>query len=68
VTATADAGRNATRAVPFALLAVAIAASSSSAVLVRWADAPAVSLAFWRTAAGAVLLAPAAHYATRRRA
>jgi drug/metabolite transporter (DMT)-like permease len=67
VTATADAGRNATRAVPFALLAVAIAASSSSAVLVRWADAPAVSLAFWRTAAGAVLLAPAAHYATRRR-
>lgn len=42
------------------LLAVAVLAVSSSAVLVRWADAPAVSLAFWRTAAGALLLAPLA--------
>lgn len=39
---------------------VAIIAVSSSAVLVRWADAPAEALAFWRTAGGAVILAPAA--------
>lgn len=39
---------------------VAVLAVSSSAVLVRWADAPAEALAFWRTAGGAILLAPAA--------
>jgi drug/metabolite transporter (DMT)-like permease len=47
------------------LLGVAIVATSSSAVWVRWAEAPAVSLAFWRTAAGALLLAPAAGWALR---
>jgi drug/metabolite transporter (DMT)-like permease len=35
---------------------VAVSAISSSAVLVRWADAGAVSLAFWRTAGGAAVL------------
>lgn len=39
---------------------VAVIAVSSSAVLVRWADAPAEALAFWRTAGGALILAPAA--------
>lgn len=39
---------------------VAIIAVSSSAVLVRLADAPAEALAFWRTAGGALILAPAA--------
>jgi drug/metabolite transporter (DMT)-like permease len=44
-----------------ALLVMAVAAVSSSAVLVRYAEVPAVSLAFWRTFAGAVVLAgPAA--------
>ncbi len=42
------------------LVVVAVLAVSSSAVLVRWADAPAEALAFWRTAGGAILLAPAA--------
>ena len=45
---------------------VAVLAVSSSAVLVRWADAPAEALAFWRTFGGALLLAPAAHRATVR--
>lgn len=44
------------------LLGVAIMAIASSAVLVRWAEAPAISLAFWRTLGGAVVLS------TRRRA
>ena len=39
-----------------ALLVVAITAVSSSAVLVRWADASPVALAFWRTAGGAIIL------------
>lgn len=39
---------------------IAVVAVSSSAVLVRWADAPAEALAFWRTAGGALILAPAA--------
>ena len=39
---------------------VAIVAVSSSAVLVRWAEAPSEALAFWRTAGGALILAPAA--------
>ncbi|MEL7155138.1 MAG: DMT family transporter [Actinomycetota bacterium] len=37
-------------------LTVAVLAVSSSAALVRWADAGAVSLAFWRTAGGAGVL------------
>ncbi len=47
-----------------ALVVLAVLAVSSSAVLVRWADAPAESLAFWRTAGGALILAPAARRAT----
>jgi drug/metabolite transporter (DMT)-like permease len=39
------------------VLAVAIMAISSSAVLVQWADASPIALAFWRTAGGAVVLA-----------
>lgn len=42
------------------LLLVGIAGVSSAAVLVRVADAPALVLAWWRTAAAAALLAPAA--------
>ena len=41
----------------FILLAVAIAAISSSAVLVQWADASPIALAFWRTTGGALILA-----------
>lgn len=44
----------------FAVLAIAVIAMSSSAVLVRWADASPVALAFWRTLGGALVLAPAA--------
>lgn len=43
-----------------AILAVAVLAISSSAVLILWADAPAVSVTFWRTLGGALILAPAA--------
>lgn len=39
---------------------MAILAISSSAVLVRWADTSPVTLAFWRTLGGALILAPAA--------
>lgn len=39
------------------LLAVAVLAVSSSAVLVRYADLSPVALAFWRTAGGAAVLA-----------
>ncbi len=42
------------------LLGVAIMAIASSAVLVRWAAAPAIALAFWRTVGGAIVLAPSA--------
>jgi len=45
---------------------IAVIAVSSSAVLVRWADAPAEALAFWRTAGGAIILAPAARRSTTR--
>lgn len=38
------------------VLVMAVLAISSSAVLVRWADAPAVALAFWRTLGGAAIL------------
>jgi drug/metabolite transporter (DMT)-like permease len=41
-----------------ALLALAVSAVSTAAILVRVAEAPALALAFWRNAAGAVLLAP----------
>lgn len=43
-----------------AVLAVAVLAISSSAVLVRLADASPVALAFWRTLGGALILAPSA--------
>lgn len=42
------------------LLAVAVLSIASSAVLARWASAPALALAFWRTLGGAILLGPAA--------
>ncbi|MDH3294525.1 MAG: DMT family transporter [Acidimicrobiia bacterium] len=38
------------------ILLAAIFAIASSALLVRWADAPAVALAFWRTLGGALVL------------
>jgi len=47
------------RAEPWLLLGVAILATSSSAILVRYAEgAPALALAFWRCALGALCLAP----------
>ncbi len=49
-----------------AMLILAVLAISSSAILVRWAAIPAVSLAFWRTAGGAIALAPAAHRSSSR--
>ncbi len=49
-----------------ALLAVAVLAISSSAVLVRWADASPVALAVWRTLGGALILAPAARRSSVR--
>lgn len=39
-------------------LALAVTAIASSAILVRWADAPAVVIAAWRTMLGAAVLAP----------
>jgi drug/metabolite transporter (DMT)-like permease len=48
------------------LVVVAVLAVSSSAALVRWADAPPEALAFWRTLGGAVLLAPAARRSPTR--
>lgn len=39
-------------------LGLAIAAIASSAILVRWADAPAAVVAAWRTAIGSLVLAP----------
>ena len=60
---TATVGRATGRPVPLRallLLLVALTAVSSSAVLVRYTEVPAVALAFWRTAGGAlVLLGPA---------
>ncbi len=50
----------------YALLGVAIMAIASSAILVRWAEAPAIALAFWRTLGGAVLLGPGAARSRRR--
>ncbi|CAN5365376.1 DMT family transporter [soil metagenome] len=47
------------RAEPWLLLGIAILATSSSAILVRYAQgAPALALAFWRCALGALCLAP----------
>ncbi len=43
-------------------------AIASSAVLVRWAEAPAVALAFWRTLGGAIVLAPSARVSRRHEA
>ncbi len=40
------------------LLALAVAAIASSAILVRWAEAPAVVIAAWRTLLGAAVLLP----------
>lgn len=37
---------------------VGVVAISSSAVLIRWADAPSLSISFWRTIGGAAALAP----------
>lgn len=51
---------------PLLLLAVAIAAVSSSAVLVRYAEVSAIGLAFWRTAGGALVLAAPALASTER--
>ncbi len=53
----------------YGALAVAVVAVSSSALLVRWADIGAVSLAFWRTAGGAAVLTvpTAARWARGRR-
>ena len=48
------------------LLVVAVLAVSSSAVLVRLADASPVALAFWRTLGGALILAPAARRSTAK--
>lgn len=42
----------------FVLLGLAVAAISSSALLVRWSSAPPLAMAFWRTLAGAILLTP----------
>ena len=46
------------RTPPAAALAVAIAAVSTSAVLVRWSSAPAVVLALYRVALTTLLLSP----------
>lgn len=43
-----------------ALLVLGVAAVSSAAILARVAAAPALALAWWRTAAGAIALAPSA--------
>lgn len=48
------------------LLLLAVMAISSSAVLTRWATAPALALAFWRTAGGAVVLGAGAVRAGHR--
>lgn len=47
-------------------LLVGVLAVSSSAILIRIADAPPLALAFWRCAGGAVALAPFAVRARRR--
>ncbi|HTJ32508.1 MAG TPA: DMT family transporter [Dactylosporangium sp.] len=44
----------------FIALAIAIVAVSASAPLIAFAAAPALAIAFWRNAAGAAVLAPAA--------
>ncbi len=48
------------------LLAIAIVSIASSAILARWAEAPALALAFWRTLGGAVALVPAAWRSQQR--
>lgn len=49
-----------------ALLVVAVAAVSTAAILVRVASAPALALAFWRTAVGSAVLVPFAVRASFR--
>ncbi len=49
------------------LVVVAVLAISSSAVLVRLTEVPPGSLAFWRTAGGALVLAPLARTSARLR-
>lgn len=57
--ATATRIRGGEAAEPWLRLGVAILATSSSAILVRYAEgAPALALAFWRCALGALCLAP----------
>ncbi|HEC11523.1 MAG TPA: DMT family transporter [Acidimicrobiales bacterium] len=47
-------------------LTIAVGAISTAAILVRLADAPAMSVAFWRSAGGALLLAPSAWHHVRK--
>lgn len=51
---------------PWAALAVAVVAISTSAILVKEADASGVTIAFWRNLLGALALAPFAVRAWRR--
>lgn len=51
----------------YAALLIAVLAISSSALLVRWADASPIALAFWRTLAGAMILAVPARRARWQR-
>ena len=51
-------GRLEERTPPMAALAVAIAAVSTSAILVRWSSAPAVVLAFYRVLLTTLLVVP----------
>lgn len=53
-------GRLDARAVRVALLVLGVTAVSAAAVLARIASAPALALAWWRTAAAALVLAPLA--------
>lgn len=55
------AGTDATRPGPYAWLAVGVGAASLSPILIRYATgADALAISFWRCAAGAVVLLPAA--------
>lgn len=47
------------------LLTVAVVSIASATILARWAAAPALALAFWRTLSGAVLLGSAAWRSSR---
>lgn len=56
--ATTTVGTADDRRLDLVRLAVAVTAIASSAILVRWADAPAVAIAAWRTLIGAAVLVP----------